>query len=111
MHEWKSSAKRGSLLQDSGSIEVYFCPEQECEEKLLSFLDSAQESMHCALFDIGLASVQKKLDEKEKKIEVLIITDNDYVKKFDRPFVKADTYGLMHNKFCVIDGKKLSLAP
>ena len=101
------AVQQGSLLQDSGSIEVYFCPEQECEEKLLSFLDSAQESMHCALFDIGLASVQKKLDEKEKKIEVLIITDNDYVKKFDRPFVKADTYGLMHNKFCVIDGKKV----
>ncbi|MEK6863485.1 MAG: phospholipase D-like domain-containing protein [Nanoarchaeota archaeon] len=101
------AVQQESLLQDSGSIEVYFCPEQECEEKLLSFLDSAQDSIHCALFDIGLASVQKKLDEKEKKIEVLIITDNDYVKKFNHHFVKADTYGLMHNKFCVIDGKKV----
>ena len=94
--------------QDQGTIEVYFCPQEKCEETLVSLLDSAENSIHCAFYDIGLASVQHKLREKEKKIEVQIVTDNDYLKKFNYPFVKADSYGLMHNKFCVIDGKKVS---
>ncbi|MBI2146710.1 DUF1669 domain-containing protein [Candidatus Woesearchaeota archaeon] len=48
------------------------------------------------------------MDDKDKTIEVKIITDNDYLDKFNRSFVRADTYGLMHNKFCIIDGKKVS---
>lgn len=97
-----------TYAQDQGSIEVYFCPQEECETALVSFLDSAEQSIHCALFDIGLKSVQEKLLEQEQNIEVKIITDDDYLKKFNHPFVKADRHGLMHNKYCVIDGKKVS---
>ncbi len=103
----KSIATETSI-QDKGTIKVMFCPHEYCEETLVYFLDSAEHSIHCALFDIGLKSVQDKLLEKEKKIEVKIVTDDDYLKKFNHPFVKADRYGLMHNKFCVIDGKKVS---
>ena len=94
--------------EDQGTIEVYFCPHQDCEKQLVSFLDSAERSIHCALFDIGLTSVQEKLLEKQEEMEVLIVTDDDYLKKFSHLFVKADKHGLMHNKFCVIDGKKIS---
>lgn len=94
--------------QDQGAMEVYFCPEQECEEQLIFLLDSAQQSIHCALFDVGLKSVQDTLVQKQKEMEVLVVTDNDYLKKFNHDFVKADSYGLMHNKFCVVDGKKVS---
>ncbi|MBI4147111.1 hypothetical protein HY494_00485 [Candidatus Woesearchaeota archaeon] len=96
------------IVTDQGSIEVFFCPQDQCEEELISFLDSAEKSIHCALYDIGLQPVQEKLLEKQKEIEVQVVTDNDYLKKFDHPFVKADSYGLMHNKFCVVDGKKVS---
>ena len=95
-------------LQDEGTIDLYFCPHQDCEEALVSFLDSAEHSIHCALFDIGLPAVQDTLLEKSKQLEVQVVTDNDYLKKFNHPFVKADSYGLMHNKFCVIDGIKIS---
>src|SRR3989344_6331677 len=94
--------------EDQGTIEVYFCPHQDCEKQLVSFLDSAKQSIHCAFYDIGLKSVQEKLLEKEKQIEVMVVTDDDYLKKFDHPFVKPDSHGLMHDKFCVIDWKKVS---
>lgn len=97
-----------TFVQDQGKIEVYFCPQEECEAALVSFLDSAEQSIHCALFDIGLKSVQEKLLEKEQDLEVKIVTDDDYLKKFNHPFVKADAHGLMHNKYCIIDGKKTS---
>ena len=93
---------------DQGKIELYFCPTEDCEQVLVSFLESAQTSIHCAFYDIGLESVQQTVLKKQKEIEVLIVTDDDYLKKFNHPFVKADSYGLMHNKFCVVDGQRVS---
>lgn len=95
-------------IQDSGSIEVYFCPEEDCENELLNFIDSAQQSLHCALYEIDLESVKQKLLDKARNIDVKVVTDDAYLDQFNYSFVKADKYGLMHNKFCVIDGKKVS---
>jgi len=97
-----------SLVVEDGSMKVFFCPADDCEEKFVNFLDSARTYIHCALFDIGLDSVKKKLSEKSKEIEVKIVTDNDYLHKFDQQFVKADGWGLQHNKFCVVDGLAVS---
>ncbi|MDP3734539.1 MAG: phospholipase D-like domain-containing protein [Nanoarchaeota archaeon] len=97
-----------SAVKDQGDLGVYFCPREDCESALVQFLNSAEQSIHCALFEVGLDAVKNVLDTKEKTMEVKIITDNDYLYKFNRSFVRADTYGLMHNKFCVIDGKKVS---
>lgn len=97
-----------SYVGDDGNIALYFCPRDDCESALVNFLDTAEESIHCALFDIGLESVQKKLLEKSSQIEVKVVTDNDYLKKFNHHFVREDAWGLMHDKFCIIDGKKIS---
>ncbi len=102
------TAITSSFVQDSGSLEVYFCPQEDCEAALIQFLDSAQASIHCALFEIDLPSVKEKLLEKSTQVEVKVVTDNDYLFEFNHSFVKADSWGLMHNKFCVIDGKKVS---
>jgi phosphatidylserine/phosphatidylglycerophosphate/cardiolipin synthase-like enzyme len=95
-------------IQDSGSIEVYFCPQEDCEGELLNFIDSAQQSLHCAMYEIDLESVQQKLLEKSTQIDVEVVTDDAYLDQFNYSFVKADKSGLMHNKFCVIDGNKFS---
>ena len=97
-----------SYVADSGSIEVYFCPHQDCVTPLVSFLNSAQESIHCAMFEIDHPEIQQALLDKSKDIEVQIVTDNGYLYEFNYSFVKADSWGLMHNKFCVVDGKKFS---
>lgn len=116
-----------SYVSDSGELRLYFCPSEDCETALVESLDTAQQSIHCALFEIDLPSVQQKLLEKAQgqddgknwveedvrenekgKIDVRIITDNDYLEQFNYSFVKADSFGLMHNKFCVVDGKMVS---
>ncbi|MBT4336345.1 DUF1669 domain-containing protein, partial [Candidatus Woesearchaeota archaeon] len=102
-----TETKVNTLIGDTGNIEVYFCPREDCESVLIEFIDTAEETLHCALFDIGLESLQKKLLEKEKEIDVKIVTDNDYLKKFNHEFVVEDKWGLMHNKFCIVDGKKI----
>ena len=103
-----SNSNMETFVQDQGTIDVYFCPREDCENTLIQFINTAEESVHCALFDIGLKSIQNVLDEKAAQLEVQIVTDNDYVKKYNRSFVKADSWSLMHNKFCIIDGTKVS---
>jgi|SRR3989338_2033439 len=95
-------------VSDVGNISLFFCPQEDCEGALLAFIGTAEESIHCAMYEIDLLSVQKLLDEKAKKMEVEIVTDDSYLKEFNRSFVKADRSGLMHNKFCIIDGKRVS---
>lgn len=102
-----NGAVTSTFVKDEGDMDVYFCPTDDCEKALIDTIDSAQESLHCALFDIGLQSLQNKLLQKYSEIDVKIITDNDYIHKFDHPFVRKDSSGLQHNKFCIIDGKKM----
>jgi len=105
-----SSQKTNSLVQDEGSVEVHFCPRENCEKLFVDFLEQAEFSLHCALYDIGLPSVQEVLLRKKKEGKnVGVITDDAYLKRFRHAFVKADgSYGLMHNKFCIVDGNKVS---
>lgn len=97
-----------SFLQDQGNIELYFCPRENCEQAFIQALSSAQESLHCALFEVELESLKKVLLDKQPQIDVQIVTDNDYIHQFNYSFVKADSWGLMHNKFCVIDGNTVT---
>jgi hypothetical protein len=86
-----------TYVSEIGSIEVVFCPHQDCEGSLLEFIDSASESLHCAFFEVDLDVIREKLLEKEKEIGVKVITDNGYLYEFDHDFVKVDRSGLMHN--------------
>jgi len=104
-----SSSTVEYYVQDYGNIEVYFCPQENCEEKLVNTLNSAQESINCAFFELRLDSVKDKLLKKEKKqeISVKVITDNLNLEDFNHSFVRYDQWGLMHHKFCIIDGIKI----
>ncbi|MBI2666342.1 DUF1669 domain-containing protein [Candidatus Woesearchaeota archaeon] len=105
-----SLQKVNSFIQDKGSVEVHFCPQENCELLFLNFLERAESSIHCALYDLSLSSVQEVLlRKKEEGKEVQVVTDDAYLKRFTHSFVKADgSYGLMHNKFCIVDGSKIS---
>ena len=104
----KAVALVDSYVQDNGNISLFFCPKDDCEGNLVRFIGSAKEFVHCALYDINLPSIQTVLLEKSKVIEVQVVTDDANLKKFNYPFVKADKGGLMHNKFCIVDGIKVS---
>lgn len=93
--------------ENSVDPNVYFCPKDDCLGEMLAWLDAAEESVHCALFDVELLELQEKLFHLSEEIDVKLVTDNKYydeVKHLD--FVKHDNRsGLMHNKFCVLDEK------
>lgn len=92
---------------DFGTVEVIFCPEGPCEAKLVEFIGLAEETLHCAFYDIGLVSVQEALKLKAEEIEVQVVTDDHYYDKFPEDFVKHDRSAYMHNKFCIADNNKV----
>ena len=85
--------------------EVYFCPKTDCGKILEEFIQSANYSVHCALYDINLKNVISSLSKGSKTIDVKIVMDNsNYEDQIKGDGVRYDTdKQLMHNKFCVID--------
>lgn len=97
-----------TVIQDQGSITITFCPKENCSEALAQFLASAEQSIHCAAFELDLPGVQQVLLQKASEIDVRVVMDDQYIYEFNHSFVKADRWGLMHNKFCIVDGQKIS---
>ncbi|MBW2978432.1 hypothetical protein KY331_06315 [Candidatus Woesearchaeota archaeon] len=98
------------VKEKNGSIDIYFCPRDNCTGKLIEFIRSAKEYVHCALFDLDLKEVIDVLQEKSDVIDVKLVVDNDYFDDLaELGFVRKDTSSqFSHNKFCVIDGEKIS---
>ncbi len=96
-------------IEQSGEFRLYFCPQDNCDDVLLEFLDTAAEQVYCALYEIDYESVNNKLLslETDPSIDFKVVSDNTYLEDFDHPFVVWDGWGFMHNKFCVIDGEKV----
>ena len=80
---------------------VYFTNEVNMTIPLLDLFDSANDSIHCALYDIDIQEVINTLENKSKKLDVKIVMDDqNYI---ENDFIRHDSSGLMHNKFCIID--------
>lgn len=85
------------VYEPEQNIEIYFCPDDHCQDKILFLINQAEE-IKCAFYELNLPDMIKLL--KEKNAEV-IIEDSTY--KGD--FQTGKSYALMHNKFCVFDNK------
>ena len=86
---------------------VFFCPQDDCEGKLFKAINKAKISVHCAFYDLDLERVIDVLDKKSKTMDIkLVVDDTNFENVKHLKFTKKDSsYGLMHNKFCIIDDK------
>ena len=99
--------------------EVCFAPSEPCDLKLIKFVESANESLDIAIFDINLDSLVHAILIKSKKIKVRILVDRRQAKgawsavplllKANVDVKLGHQKGIMHNKFMVVDGKMLEL--
>ncbi|MCP3682464.1 MAG: DUF1669 domain-containing protein [bacterium] len=67
---------------------IYFCPQDNCIDVFYNVINNAK-STHCALYNAD-DSIINLLESKE------LVMNKD-----------RSGYGLMHNKFCIIDGEKV----
>jgi phosphatidylserine/phosphatidylglycerophosphate/cardiolipin synthase-like enzyme len=102
-----STAKQTIFEENSTEPNTYFCPVDNCSNEMVAWLDAADSSIHCAIFEVGIDEIKQKLVEKSRKIDVKLVTDTDYIDEVaGLEFVREDhRNGFMHNKFCVLDGK------
>jgi len=95
---------REVIKLEEGNIRTYFCPRDNCEEKLISLVEQS-EKIHCALFELNLENLIEKLKEKN----ATIVVDNNNYNKFEyENLYKDNRTALMHNKFCIFDDKIIS---
>ncbi len=87
-------------------VEVYFCPQDDCEGVLINVINSSTKSVHCAFFDIDLRDLIKVIGKKSHSVDVRLVVDNENYGEIKGPGVRQDTSGqYSHNKFCVVDDK------
>lgn len=101
------------IAKDEGKVEgVYFCPRDNCSKELSEFILSASSSVYCAFFDLDLEDVKNALKEKDEEgidVKLIVDTDNyDMVEDLDIDIKQDHRSSFMHNKFCIVDGIKIS---
>ncbi len=96
-------------------VEVFFTRSGENPEKeLVSFINSAREYVHVAIFELELEDVVRALiDAKRRGVDVKVVMDDRMKRKWAAKKLKAEGIPVvfdnrrpyMHNKFVVVDGK------
>ncbi|HLG24207.1 MAG TPA: phospholipase D-like domain-containing protein [Candidatus Nanoarchaeia archaeon] len=101
-----NSAKLHNIPNETAeSLEIYFCPKDDCSAVLADKINSANNSVYCAFYDLDLKNVVEALETKKGSADVRLVIDSSTYKnelKKNRP-VLDDNNQLMHDKFCVID--------
>jgi len=106
----QEAEKQVMIYENSKPTEIYFCPRDDCADKLVNLVSSANKSVHCALFDLDLQDLIEAFDGKSNEIDVRVVVDNENEKGLeDYDWIRFDdTSQLSHNKFCVIDNNIVS---
>lgn len=86
-------------------IDVTMCALDDCEELFIDAISSAENTVYCAFFSFNLDRLYKAL--QESTATKLVIVDGDFTDIEDTFIVHETRSGYMHNKFCIIDEKKV----
>ncbi len=112
-----SGDKVGSpkIILNNIQIENYFCPDDECEQHLISLINSANSSIYFMTFAFTSNNVGDAIIEKHKKgIKVLGIFESSQFGKYSEekrfkkekiPFYVDSGKQEMHHKVFIIDNK------
>tara|TARA_Y100000310_G_scaffold345638_2_gene467580 strand:+ start:3176 stop:4144 length:969 start_codon:yes stop_codon:yes gene_type:complete len=88
------------LYENTSLFEVYFCPKDNCEDKMINHINKAQK-VDCAFYDLNLASLQDSL--KNKNTRIIMHHTNKKKANKDLKIKTNNNRALMHNKFCILD--------
>ncbi|MCX8158067.1 MAG: phospholipase D-like domain-containing protein [Candidatus Diapherotrites archaeon] len=102
---------------DSSKINLYLCPQDNCHEKLISFYNSANKSIHVMIYSFTKKDIADALIAAKKRgVDVKVIFDStqasledakdEYLKEngIDIKIVDLSGRNIFHNKISIIDG-------
>ncbi len=103
---------RGS---DQAKVSAYFCPEDNCSQVVIGWIERANESIDLAMYSFTLDSIGEALMRaKERGVRVRVILEAERIDRYSEygrlkaagVEVRLDRNSyLMHNKFMVVDGR------
>ncbi len=95
-----------TIYEETYPPEVYFSP--DCKDHLSELISSANQSIHCAFYDLDLEEIIDPL--KRQEIDVKLVVDKDNLESVSdlNPITNEGKNQLTHNKFCIIDKKIIS---
>jgi phosphatidylserine/phosphatidylglycerophosphate/cardiolipin synthase-like enzyme len=88
-----------TLVDDSGAMQAYFCPQDDCEQILIDEINSSTK-VECAFYDLTEKRTKALLLEKNASVIVFAMNYNGFG-------IPRNTSGLMHSKFCILDDKRV----
>ncbi len=90
-------------------LSLYFCPEDDCTRVFLDEIENSKVSLDCAFFDLDNKQMINAFSIKSEEIPVRIVIDHqNYEGQMEGSSIKkAKGKQYMHNKFCVIDSKRV----
>ncbi|MFH1072573.1 MAG: phospholipase D-like domain-containing protein [Nanoarchaeota archaeon] len=98
-----SCAFTSNVVQDTvsenGTIEVYFCPQDNCSRILAENIRAA-EDVACAFYDVSSPDVLAAITAGKAAV---VIDDENYFGLG----TKAYAQGIMHDKFCIFDRTRI----
>ncbi|MDD3084245.1 MAG: phospholipase D-like domain-containing protein [Candidatus ainarchaeum sp.] len=114
------SFEKGYLSTNTyvSDLEIFFCPEDYCSSHLISEINFAEKSIYVAIYSFTHYDIANALiSAKKRGLDVKIIIDflqstskyslhNMLEEQGILIFIKKDS-GVMHNKFAIIDEKKV----
>ncbi|MBN1274828.1 hypothetical protein JXA12_00840 [Candidatus Woesearchaeota archaeon] len=109
----RKHSRHNEFLHDGRHVEVYACPQDDCQASLLEELRSAEESIRFLLFTFTDGDVADALIEKhEEGLDVMGVTESFQSAKYNQhfrlvaagvPAVLEESPVLQHNKVFIID--------
>ncbi|MFH1400125.1 MAG: phospholipase D-like domain-containing protein [Nanoarchaeota archaeon] len=94
-----SACVHQGMVQDTGSIDVVMCRDVDCGDLFASAVKNATD-VRCAFYSLSHPGLQDAL--RAAHAQVLVFDEN--FKGFGSP---VSSQGLMHDKFCVLDGRRV----
>jgi phosphatidylserine/phosphatidylglycerophosphate/cardiolipin synthase-like enzyme len=105
----------GLVESETEDIQVYFSPEDRCDEKVAGLINQAVQEVHIAVYSFNRYTIAEAVVEAHRRgVSVRVIVDADqagntprdeYLEGQGVPLLRIDYpgYGAMHHKFAVID--------
>jgi cardiolipin hydrolase len=97
--------------------ETCFSPDEPCAGKIIKFIQTAKTSLDIAIFEMTDQKIAKAIVEAAKTVRVRMVVNRklvkdtgpayDLLKSAHVPIRVGKQKGIMHNKFTIVDGKRL----
>ena len=110
-----------SMLPEHESVSLFVCPQDECAEQLIGFIDSAEKNVHVMIYSLTKEEIAEAITKARKRgLDVRVVMDktqaagpyskDEFLTEHGVPvkLVDPEGYAIMHHKVTIVDSQAFS---